>query len=593
MTFDAWLTLAVLVVTLALLVSERVAPAVVVFGANILLLVTGVISPEESLEGFSNPAPFSVAALYVVARAVEKTGAIQPLLRRTMAGIRSPRRALARLLMPVVGASAVLNNTPIVAMVAPQVGAWAKQNGQPASHYLMPLSFAAILGGVITAIGTSTNLVASGLMQSHGMAPMGMFEITWFGLPVAVAGLVYLILCAPRLLPARGGAFTALDAGAREFVVEMEVVPGGALDGVSVDEGSLRGLQGVFLAEIWRSDEVIAPATPATVVHGGDLLVFVGQADLVLDLQNNPGLRSAQDRHARRFHGAGHAYFEGVVGAASPLVGATLSEVRFRSRYQAAVLGIHRAGEPVRSKLGAVPLQVGDTLLLLSDAGFRERWRDRADFLTIAAMDGLPPTSTRQAWLVGAVLAGVVAGNALGLVPILQATLLGALVLVGTRVLTPTEARRAVDLNVIILIAASFGLGRALEVTGLAQHVAEGIVAVFGGLGATGAYLGIVLAALALTELITNNAAVVLIFPIAMAMASAQGLDARMVALAVAVASSASFLTPIGYQTNTMVYGPGGYRFGDYARLGAPLTLLVVLILLLQGETWAIGGLTP
>ncbi len=583
MTLDAWLTVALVGVTLALLVSERVAPAVVVFGANILLLVTGVISPEQSLEGFSNPAPFAVAALFIVARAVEKTGAIQPLLRRTMAGTRSPRRALARLLVPVMGASAFLNNTPIVAMMAPQVGAWARQNGQPASHYLMPLSFAAILGGVVTAIGTSTNLVASGLMQSHGMAAMGMFEISRLGLPVALAGLAYLVLVSPRLLPARGGPFNALEAGARDFVVEMEVVPGGALDGVTVETGGLRGLEGVFLAEIWRADEVIAPATPTTVLRGGDLLVFVGQADLVLDLRNNLGLRSAQHRHARRFHGAGHAYFEAVVGAASPLVGATLNEVRFRARYQAAVLGIHRAGEPVRSKLGTVPLEVGDTLLLLSDDGFRDRWRDRADFLTIAAMDGLAPTTTRQAWIVGAVLVGVVAGNALGLVPILQATLLGALVLVGTRVLTPTEARRAVDLNIIILIAASFGLGRALEVTGVAQRAAEGIVAVFGGLGPAGAYLGIVLATLVLTELITNTAAVVLVFPIAMATAAVQGLDARMVALSVAVAASASFMTPIGYQTNTMVYGPGGYRFGDYARLGAPLTLLVVLVLVLRG----------
>lgn len=585
MTFDGWLTLAVLAATLALLVSERVAPAVAVFGGNILLLVAGVITPGQSLEGFSNPAPFSVAALFIVARAVEKTGAIQPLLRRTMAGIRSPRRALARLLAPVLGSSAFLNNTPIVAMVAPQVGAWAKQNGQSASYFLMPLSFAAILGGVLTAIGTSTNLVASGLMESHGMAPMGMFEITRLGLPVAVIGLVFLVVAAPRLLPLRGGAFTAIEARERDFVVEMEVLGGGALDGATVEAGGLRGLEGVFLTEIWRGTEAIAPALPTTVLHGGDRLVFVGQADLVLDLRNNAGLRSAQDHHARRFHGAGHAYFEAVVGAASPLVGATLNSVRFRGRYQAAVLGIHRAGAPVQAKLGTVPLQVGDTLLVLSDSGFRDRWRDRADFLTIAPLDGLAPTTTRQAWIVGTVLVGVVVGNALGLIPILQATLLGALVLVGTGVLTPTEARRAVDLNVIILIAASFGLGRAMEATGLAQVVASGIVGVFGGLGPAGAFLGIVLATLALTEMITNNAAVVLVFPIAMATAASQGLDPRAVALSIAVAASASFLTPIGYQTNTMVYGPGGYRFGDYARLGAPLTLVVVVVLMVMAAT--------
>ena len=583
MSPEGWLTLVVLSAVLVLLVAEKVAPAVAVFGGNIVLLVAGVITPSQALEGFSNPAPFAVAALFIVARAVEKTGAIQPLLRRTLAGIRSPRSALARLLLPVMGSSAFLNNTPIVAMVAPQVAAWARQNRLSPSLFLMPLSFAAILGGVVTAIGTSTNVVASGLMASHGMDSMGMFEITRLGLPVAVGGILYLVLASPRLLPHRVRAFTELEAGARDFVVEMEVVSGGALDGVTVESGGLRGLQGVFLAEVWRDQLAMAPVAPDVVLRGGDLLVFVGQADQVLDLRNNAGLRSAQDRHARVFHAAGHGYYEAVVGASSPLVGTTLKQMRFRSRYQAAVLGIHRAGAPVRAKLGSVSLQVGDTLLLLSDAGFRDRWRDRADFLTIAALDGLAPTSTRQAWLVGAVLAGVVIGNAIGFMEILQATLLAALVLVGTRVLTATEARRAVDLNVILVIAASFGLGRAMEETGLAHAAASGLVGTFGTFGPMGAYLGIVLATLLLTELITNNAAVVLMFPIAMATAAADALDPRTVALSVAVAASASFLTPIGYQTNTMVYGPGGYRFGDYARLGIPLTLLVIAILMFLG----------
>jgi di/tricarboxylate transporter len=581
MSVDAWLTLIVLAVTLALLMSERTPPALAVLGGVVTLLALGVLSPSDALEGFSNPAPFSVAALYVVARAVEKTGAIQPLLRSTLEGVRSSRRALARLLAPVAATSAFLNNTPIVAMIAPQVSAWAQRTGQVPSTFLMPLSFAAILGGVVTAIGTSTNLIASGLMESQGMAPMGMFEITPVGGAVAVAGVAYLIFFSAVLLPVRGAPRAALESAAREFVVEMEVVAGGPLDGAEIEAGGLRSLEGVFLTEVRRGKDVIAPARPDTVLRGNDMLVFVGRADHVLDLRNKPGLRSAEHKHAEAFHAAGHTYFDAVVGPSSPLVGSTLREAEFRSRYQGAVLGIHRAGAPIRAKLGAVPLHVGDMLLVLSDEGFRERWRDRPDFLLIAHRGGLAPTSTTQAWIVAAILGAVVIGNAVGLVPILQATMVGAFLLVGTRVLTMTEARRAIDMDVIVLIAASFGLGRALEVTGLATAAAGGILAPFVALGAMGALLGILLATIALTELITNNAAVVLMFPIAMVAAETHALDPRAVALSLAIASSASFLTPIGYQTNTMVFGPGGYRFGDYIRLGLPLTILVVVVLML------------
>jgi di/tricarboxylate transporter len=260
-------------------------------------------------------------------------------------------------------------------------------------------------------------------------------------------------------------------------------------------------------------------------------------------------------------------------------VGQTLKEVEFRRGYQAAVIAIHRAGEPLRAKLGSVPLRAGDTLLVLSDADFRERWRDRSDFLLIAHFGGLAPTSSAQAWVVGGVLLAVVGTSALGWLPILHASLLGALALVGGRILTPGEAGRAVDLGVVVLIAAAFGLGEALQVTGLASGAADALLSAFEVFGPSGVLLGIVLATVALTELVTNNAAAVLVFPIAMAASASQGLDPRAVALAVAVAASSSFLTPIGYQTNTMVYGPGGYRFWDYARLGLPLTLLVVALI--------------
>jgi di/tricarboxylate transporter len=581
MPWEAWLTLVTVVSMVAVMATDLLAPAATVFGAVVLLLVAGVIGPEQALSGFANPAPFTVAALFVLARAVEKTGALQPILAATLEEGAGSRRSLVRLLLPSAAASSFLNNTPIVAMLAPPVAEWANRRGVSPSRYLMPLSFAVILGGMVTLIGTSTNLVVSGLLVAAGQPPLGMFEISPVGLPAALAGLLVVIILAPRILPARRAALRDLEEEFRDFVVDMAVIPGGPLEGQSVQSARLRHLQGVFLVQIDRDGELIAPVAPETILRGNDRLRFVGRSDLVIDLQRTRGLVSSEQQHLAGFDTTRAAFFEAVIGPASPLVGRTLREAEFRSRYQAAVVAIHRAGQRVDAKLGQVRLRVGDTLFLLGDPGFRDRWYDRNDFLLVSRVGGSMPISTRKALLVGLITLGIVVVAGVGLLPVLHASLVAAVALVALGVLTPGEARSAVDLEVVVLIAAAFGLGAAIESTGLADRLAAGLVAGFGGLGTTGVVLGVVLATMALTELITNNAAAVLVFPIAAAAAVAAGLDPRAMAVAVAVAASASFLTPIGYQTNTMVYGLGGYRFGDFARLGAPLTVIVIMTIVL------------
>jgi len=440
-----------------------------------------------------------------------------------------------------------------------------------------------ILGGVTTLIGTSTNLLVSGLLQAQGQAPIGMFELTRIGLPAALIGLALIVVLAPLVLPERRPATRQLAGGTREFVVAMRVVPGGPLDGQAVEAGGLRHLQGVFLVQVERGEEVIAPVAPTTVLRGDDRLTFVGRADLVLDLQVTRGLESAERQHVAHFDTAQHTFFAAVVGAASPLVGRTLKEIGFRGNYQAAVVGIHRSGENVAAKLGEVELKLGDTLLLLSDAGFRDRWRDRNDFLLISPLGGTAPGVSRKAWLVGLIGLAIVVGAGTGQVPILQASLVGAVALVALGVLSPAEARGAVDLDVLLVIAGSFGLGEAILKTGLARDLAHGLVALTSGLGPRGVLLGLVLATVLLDEVVTNNASAALMFPIALAAATEIGANPRPFALAITVAASCSFLTPIGYQTNTMVYGPGGYRFTDYARLGAPLAAVVVAVIVLTG----------
>lgn len=586
MSADAYLTAVVLVATLCLLAVSRLPPSGVMLGATVVLLVSGAITTEEAFSGFSNPAPLTVAALYVVARAANKTGLVAPLTGLALGRYRGTG-ALARLALPTAGASAFLNNTPLVAMLIPALTGWARRTRQSASEFLLPLSYAAILGGMVTTIGTSTTLVVSGLVADRGMEPFGMFEVTRIGLPVALAGLVALVLVSSRLVPSRQSAPEQVETHSRDFVVSMEVAAGGPLVGKTIAEAGLRDLDGVYLVEIERSGESITPPDPQVVLADCDVLTFAGRVDQIVDLQQTRGLHPAEHQHVLEIDSPHHTFYEAVIGKSSVLSGQTLKEAGFRSRYEAAVVAIHRDGQPVEVKLGDVRLRPTDTLLVLARPGFDRRWRANTDFLVVAHVGGEPPGATRRAPVVGAVLGAVVVTSALGLLPIVQAALLGAAAVVVSRVLSYAEARDAVDLDVVVLIAASFGLGSALETSGLASSIATRFTDVFGAFGSVGVLLGIVLVTMLLTEVVTNNAAAVVVLPIALSMARSAGLDLRTVAVVVALAASASFLTPIGYQTNTMVYGPGGYRFIDYLRAGWPIAVAVVGILTLVGYSFA------
>lgn len=579
MSPDAWLVLGILVLVLAALIRDWASPAAVMLSAMVAVLVAGVVEPEQALAGFSNPAPITVAALYVLARAVEKTGALTPIVRAMLGSGTDMRAGLARLTLPVGVSSAFLNNTPIVAMLLPQVRAWCDERGFSPSKFLMPLSFAALLGGVVTVIGTSTNIVVSGLLEEAGLGAIGFFELAGVGLPIAVIGAVLIVALAPIVLPSRREPRADLAVESRDFVIEMVVDAEGPLDGRPVEEAGLRHLSSVFLATIERRGELITPVGPQEVLRGDDRLRFVGAVRDVVDLPAIRGLTPEADDHVLDLDTTTARYYEAVLGANSPLVGTTLKKAGFRQKYQGVVMAIHRAGRSVEAKLGEVPIRVGDTLLILSDQGFGRRWGDRSDFLVVSQRGAIPKVNGPKAIVVGVVVVGIIGSASSGLLPILHASLLGAIALVAARVLTPNEAKDAVDFDVIVLIASAFGVAAALQESGLAAVLAEGSVSATAAIGSRGILAGVVVATVLLTGLITNNAAALLMFPIAIATAQQAGLDPRGFAIAIAVAASVDFLTPIGYQTNTMVYGPGGYRFGDYARLGAPITASVLVVL--------------
>jgi len=578
MTWQAWFTLGIVVAIVVVLVRDMLPPAAAIGSGTVALLAAGIISPAEALSGFANPAPATIAALYIVAAAVAKTGVLAPLVRTVLGDGDRPRAAIARLAVPTTAASSILNNTPIVAMLAPQIERWAEARGQSPSKYLMPLSFAAILGGVVTLMGTATNIVVSGLLEADGLAPLGFFEITKIGLPVAIIGIVLIVLLAPKVLPARRSPATTDSEEFRQFNVTMHVLAD--LDGLTVEAAGLRHLRGVFLAQLERAGELVTPVGRDTALRTGDVLRFVGRVDQIVDLIAVPGLASTEDQQVARLDAADVAHYEAVIGTSSLLVGTTLRLAGFRDRYQAVVTAIHRAGQRIDAKLGDVVLRPGDTLLVVADHGWGRRWRERADFALIARLDAAPPVAGRRAPVTGLVVAAMVAAAATGLVPLVTAALLGAAALVALRIVTTAEARTAVDLDVIITIAAAFGIAAGMQTSGLADTAATWMIGTFGEFGPVGALAGIILATVILKEIVTNNAAALLILPVALATASGLGLNPRAFALGVAVAAATPFLTPIGYQTNLMVYGPGGYRFSDYLRLGVPLTIAVVAVLL-------------
>ncbi len=573
MSTDELLVIFALVAMIGTLLARRASPTVAVVGALLGLYLTGVVDAATTFSGFSNRAPITIAALYVVAGGVDRSGALSAPLRRVL-DASTVRSGVARLGLCTALLSTVVANTPVVAMLISPVRRWADRRGVAASKILIPLSYATIVGGMVTVIGTSTNLIASGLIDAEGGEPFGFFEPARIGTLVAAAALVVIVAVGPRLMPDRGG----IDDGSvvSPFTVSLVVEPGGALDGVSIAQGGLRNLPSVFLAGVQRGSEIVAPVSPDFVLHAEDELTFAGQVTNVVDLDRLAGLRLAEEKHVVALEDRSHAWFEAVLGATSPLVGHTIKQADFRRSYQAAVVGLHRGDQIVDAKLGEVRLQVGDSLLLVADTGFRERWKRRGDFLLIHRRSEPPPSVQTKGLTAILVLAVVALLPMFGIVDVLKSAVIGAIATVITGVLTPRQAREAIDIDVVIMIAAAIGLGATVEQSGLAARIGTQVAELFGGGGIWFAAFGIVLVTIVLTEMITNAGAVALMIPVGLNVAESVGGNQRIFALGVAIAASASFLSPIGYQTNTMVFAPGRYRPTDYLRLGIPLTILVL-----------------
>ncbi|NGP75911.1 SLC13 family permease [Balneolaceae bacterium YR4-1] len=597
MGYELILILVVLFLAFFALAIDLWSPDAVLLTALVLVTVGGVLNLEQALRGFGNSTLLALGSLYIIAAALRESGALDRASEFILGKeTRSIRRILIRLCPSVTLYSAFLNNTPIVAMGIPAIRSWSKKNRVPVSKLLMPLSFAAILGGICTLIGTSTNLITHGLLQSHGMPGFSFFELSLLGVPCAIAGLFYLIVISPKLTPARRD-IRYQEEKKRELLVELEITQGANVVGQSVEESGLKTFPGFYLSRINRDDREIAPVPDEEELRAGDHLLYAAQGGVaakVPDLSGYPGLQLAllPPREIKSDRKMNRELHQVVVKEGSRLVGATIEEGKLLDRFGAAVTGVRRKGKRIDQPLGDFILHAGDVLLLDTGRGFRGAYEETPDFFLTSEAGGEGPGEKKNIkeqrpggkdlYVSVAVLFGVIAMAAFGGMHIALAGILGVVVLLTFGVIEAGEARESVDWTVLIVIGAALGLGSAMEESGAAEIIASWLVEFTSAYGARTVLAGVVITTVILTEIITNNGAVALMFPIVLSVAESQGFEARGLFIAMTIAASMSLITPIGYQTNLMVYGPGNYKFTDFFKVGFPLqiTLWAIVIIL-------------
>jgi di/tricarboxylate transporter len=541
----------------------------------------GILTPSEILSGFANEQVFVIILLLLIGDIIRRTGILESIFDRFFRTARSMKSFLGRMMLMIAVFSAFLNNTPLVAIMMPYVNNWSKRNGVSPSKLLMPLSFAAIIGGCATLIGTSTNLIVSGMVIDQdiipSLEPMEIYDFSYVGIPMILVGLVFLFFFSNRLLPTRRDAMSDFSRNSREYLVEAQVRRKSTLVGKNVEEAGLRNLKGLFLVEIIRNDERIKAVSPDVVLEQDDILIFAGDTHTIAEMVNSKSgltLPSVGMMYKKKKS----EVVEIVISHNSPLIGKTVKEVRFRAKYDAAVIAVHRNGEKISGKIGDIVLKPGDVLLLFTGEDFVNRTAHTQDFYFISKVRDFHKVETYKiAVMLGGLFLAIVLA-AFKLVSLFMGLLVLLIAAFALKIANPKELPKAIDYNLALIIVLSLALGIAMRKSGAAELIADFIISVFMPFGKVGLLFGIYLITAFMGAYIGNKAAVALIFPIALTMAANLDFQPMPFILVVAFSAAANFVTPIGYQTNLMVYGPGGYTFNDFFKLGFPLTILYMIV---------------
>ncbi|MBX2966907.1 MAG: SLC13 family permease [Cyclobacteriaceae bacterium] len=568
------LVLAIVALLVTSLYKEWLNPALSFFIAVLALLLLGVINPTELLKGLSNQQIIVIFLLILVTAGIRSVFGSEFFARLFSTSLK-PKAFLLRMMMISSSISAFLNNTPIVAFLIPYVKDWADRTGTPASKFLIPLSYATILGGMITVIGTSTNLVLVGLMAEYGIPILGFKDFLYLGILVTLAGWAYIYFIGYRLLPDNVNKLDTIRQNLKEYIVETEIFHDSKLIGKTVKDAGLRNLQDLFLVEIIRGDAVISPVAPEEKLESGDTLFFSGHTESIYDLihQDN-GLRIPKQEGIEAENQFN--FIEAIIPAGSSLIGMRIKDSDFRNKFNSSIVAMHRDGKRISGKVGEMHIAGGDFMLLLSGEKMNASNHEK-DLFYLSVPKKVEYKKPVWKYWVGAgsflmLLAGIV-----GIIPLFTASLLILSLLIFLGILDFQEIRRQLDFGLLMVLVCSLAIGIALEKSGSAALVATMLIKVGGAMGPIAVLSALFIVTIFLTALVTNPAAVSIMFPIAMSLSEQLSLPPTPFFVAIAFAASGDFMTPIGYQTNLMVYGPGGYTFKDFVRVGTPLTIIYII----------------
>lgn len=596
MPWEGWLTLIVIVLMGYALVRNMAGPDTIMLGGLTIFMTMHIVSPKfpgpyELVAGFGNEGLITIAVLFVVAAGLAQTGAMELVTQPLLGRPKSLAGAQARMMAPVAGLSAFMNNTPIVAMFIPVIADWCRKRGFQPGKLFIPLSYAAILGGTCSLIGTATNIYVYGSLDDVTQKRMGMFTISLVGIPVAVVGITYLMFVARRLLP-EGKSVETHIGESRQYTVEMLVEPSSTIVGKSIEQAGLRNLPGAYLMAIERDGEELIAVGPEEILREDDRLIFVGVVDSVRDLQKIRGLMPATNQVFKlTAPRTNRALIEAVVSDQCPLIGKTVRQGRFRSVYDAVIIAVHRGGEHIDKKIGDIVLRPGDTLLIEANPRFVERHRNSRDFFLTSAVEDSQPVRHNKAWLALAILIGMVAIVQFTPLPLLNAALIACGLMVVFGCCAPAEARNNINWRVLLAMGAAIGVGKTLEETQAAHAIAQGLLGVTEQLGPRGILAGLYLATMIFNMLIGHAGAAALAIPIAVNIAQAENYDVLPFAIVIMLAASADFANPVSYPTHLMVFGAGGYKFSDFVKIGLPLNFIVMAITVaLTPVFWPLTG---
>lgn len=573
---DIILVLGVIVFLIVFLYKEWLAPTLTFFIAIVFLVIFNVINPSQALAGFANKQLATIVLLLIIGQILNKSEAVDTIFKRFLKKSDSPNQFKIKMLGSVGISSAVFNNTPLVAMLMPFVYTWAKNKNQPVSRYLLPLSYASILGGCITLIGTSTNLIVSALAEEYGEPPLQMFDFTAVGVTMFVIGTLYLFFFGNRILRNRVLASKKKNKSSRKFFFEARVEANSTLIDQTIQSGGLRQLDGLFLVEILRHGKAIRPVSPSEKLQKGDQLFFAGKAKDIVNLEtDNLGL--SYPLSVDFLKDEDRELVELVVSHNSKFAGIQIKDSNFRGNFDGAILAIHRNGERVWGQLGQVELRPGDVLLVMPGKDFHKRVSTSQAFYVISTMKSKEEIDNNKALLLFGGMILAIALTAFGVFTLFKSLLLLLLFSIFSKIANYKDIKSAIDFNLIAIIALGLALGKAIIASGMDTLISNNLIPLYDQVGAIGIMAIIFLVTNGIASLITSKAAVSVAVPVVISMANNFGIDPKVFILVVAFAGAANFITPIGYQTNLMVFGPGGYSFKDFFKIGFPLTIIYLI----------------